>query len=66
MKLVNFSRDKDRNLKIKISNIHTVVHPTAASTVSDRNSTSPDHTSKYTGRFLYAFTGGQSIHCTEF
>ena len=57
MQLVTFGIDKGKKSYNTISSIHTTIHTTAANTVSDRNSTSPNHRPKHTGTILHALTG---------
>ena len=52
MQLVTFDINKDKSYN-EISHIYPTLHTTATDIISDRNSTSSSHRSKYTGTILH-------------
>ena len=57
MKLVTFGIDNDKNLIVQFPVYHTAIYTTPTDIISDRDSTSSDHRSKYTSTILNTSTG---------
>ena len=54
MKLVTFGIDKDKNLIVQF---HTAIYTSTPDITPDRNSTSDNHSSKYTSAILHTYAG---------